>query len=357
MNKSLLVASFAVLTVSVFGMDNKPIDNSNNLGKRKYAEIKPKNSETISSNQNAKASSSQNLSGVLAIPSQNALKNAYPHLFKMDEEEKVKQIINLMDQVILLQNAEKTRIGITDVLNRQLRESRGLAESSRQALEREKENLESLLRDKVDEIDNLKDKIEKEKIAKKINAEKVEELNKQLEKIQVEKEELESSLRDKNEKIEELTEQHEKDFLSRRLNAEKNEELTEQLNNLQNEKEKLEKQLEESRNGEAELTEKIERLNQKIEQSREKRQKIREEKNSKINELMRQVANLEQQLGQKNNEVDELIKQISDLKKRSEQIEIESSSDEEPLYQKRKREKNQKANNGILSAKAADLRL
>ena len=291
MRRSLLIASFAVLTASVFGMNpgyhGESSGGSNNqpLGELRFT-----------------------------IPPYNDLQSAYNQSLRMHEE-KDKLIAN--------------QVNIIAAFNQRLHD----LESSVQTLQKENENWESLFREKTNEVGDLKDKIEKEILAKKMNAEKVEELQKQIKKVRGEKEELRSSLQEKDKKIEELTEQHEMDSLSLGVNKEEVGKLTEYLGHLREEKEELEKQLEESRNNEAELTEEIERLNQKIERSREKRRKIREEKNSEINELMEQVADLEQQLKQiKRNEQkvqqenEKLKEKINQTNQRLEQTKAKNSA-------------------------------
>lgn len=282
MNKSLLVSSFAVLTASVFGM------NQNYQG------------ESFRGNNH-----NQLLRKIRPAPiPYNGLLKAYNWSWQLCAE-RSKQVV---------------------CLNQRL-----------QTLQKEKDNLESFLREKIDEIDDLKDKIEKEILAKKMNAEKIEERDKQIKKIQGEKEKLESLFQEKDKQIEELTKQHEMVSLSRRVNEEEIEKLTEHLDNLQERKEELKKKLEESRNNEAKLTEEIERLNQKIERSREKRRKLTaesEEKNADIERFREQVVDLEQQLEQiKRNEQkvqqenEKLKEKISELKQQLLQTRSENFAD------------------------------
>ena len=164
MNKSLLIASFAVLTANTFGMgsDYHGESSGGRNSKPQFQAIRP---APISYNQ----------------------------LLRINIENK-KLIGDQNNQITLL--------------NQQCRE----VESLVQTLQRKNESLESLLKQKNDEISNWKEAHEKQRLATKINADKIEEKNKEIKKVREGKEESESLLQGKDERIQEL------EFLSQEKN-------------------------------------------------------------------------------------------------------------------------------------------
>ncbi len=195
MHKSFLIASFAVLTASVFGMNpDCHGESSGGNGRRQpFREIRP-----------------------APIP-YNDLLNKYA--------------------LLLQENKEKN--GVITILNQQIY---GLLFSV-QIEQKKNERLESLFQEKVDEIEDWKDKYKKGRLATEINAEKLEERDEQIKKIQVENEKLKSLSEEKGKQIKELTEKFEQSQTKRRKLTEENEKKDEEIVNLKKQLEQVNKEL------------------------------------------------------------------------------------------------------------------
>jgi len=261
MKKSLLIASFVVLTANTFGMGSDYYGESSGRrnSKPQFQEIRP-----------------------APIP-YNELSHMCDQLFRMNEENK-KLIKSQNNQIV--------------VLNQQCLKAESLA----QTLQIKNENQESLLRQKNDEISDWKDKYEKQRLATKVIADEVEKREKEIKKVCEEKEELESSLQEMDKKIEEsesslqekdgkikeLTEQIEKLKQKIERDREKRRKLQEEkdadIENLMVKVLELERELEASLNSKMELTER----------SREKRRKSQKEnadrKRAKVNSIEKSIS-------------------------------------------------------------------